>query len=134
METKAPYKNEITEKLFSPAVDGTLLIKNISCLDLVQATMVFYIYATDLSTTRNHSAITISCHQRQAPDSAAVLFGLSGVARHCQRVRGDPAGLVAAQLWRRYPDESARLVLALLSVAKAQSRVLQVRVSVYVYY
>ncbi len=58
METKAPYKNEIAEELFSLAVDGTLSIKNISCLDLVQSTMVFYIYATDLSTTRNRSALT----------------------------------------------------------------------------
>jgi hypothetical protein len=58
METRAPYKNEITEELFSPAVDGTLSIKNILCLDLVQATMIFYIYAIDLSTTRNHSALT----------------------------------------------------------------------------
>ena len=58
METKAPYKNEIAEELFSLAVDGTLSIRNISCLDLVQSTMVFYIYATDLSTTRNRSALT----------------------------------------------------------------------------
>ena len=70
-------------------------------------------------------------HQRQAQDSAAVLSGLSGAARHRQRVRDDPARLAAAQLWRRYPDESARPVLALLSVAKAQSRVVQVRVPVH---
>lgn len=58
METEPPYNNEIASELFSLSLDGSLSIKNISCLDLVQSTMVFYIYATDLSPTRNRSALT----------------------------------------------------------------------------
>ncbi len=49
--------NELAENLFSLSLDGRLSIRNITCLDLLKDILVFYIYAEDMSPTRNRSAL-----------------------------------------------------------------------------
>lgn len=46
--------NQLALNLFNLALDGTLTIRNISCLDVITQTE-FYIYAEDRSPTRNRS-------------------------------------------------------------------------------
>lgn len=46
--------NQLALNLFNLALDGTLTIRNISCLDVITQTE-FFIYAEDMSVTRNRS-------------------------------------------------------------------------------
>lgn len=49
-------ENPLAMNLFNLALDGTLTIRNISCLDVITQTE-FFIYAEDMSPTRNRSDI-----------------------------------------------------------------------------